>query len=219
MQNILRILFYLFNLIVLALPLYLIKETLQFNNSSELLFLLHRIFGLYAFSLIFLQIILGSGRPILAHLFPSYAIINFHQSSGKIAFLFAFLHPILLLSTYFTESNLGYVTSFLAGDMSVYFWTGVIAYFALFVSVGAAIFRRYIGPNWVYFHRLNYLIFWLIFFHSFQFGLDVHSDLGQGMYLVYGTIVGALTLRKFFAPKLFTPHIKVSNSVEETDKS
>lgn len=189
-------------LIILILPIFLTAGGFSFTNSSEFLFLIHRLLGIYAFSLIFIQIILGSLRDVLNKFFPSNKILKFHMSTGKIAFLFSVLHPSLLLATYFTEKNLSYLFPFLEGESVIYFSFGILALVAMFISVLAAIFRLRIGPKWIYLHRLNYLIFWLVFFHSAKLGVDVHSDLAAWMYRIYGAIVAVLTARRIYLLRL-----------------
>lgn len=184
--------------LVLLFPLYLIKDSLSFADSSDLLFLLHRILGLYAFSIIFIQIILGSGRSLLGKIFSPSLVLKTHMNTGKLALLLVLLHPTLLYLTFFTKGDLSYVTAFMQGESLLYFAMGVTALILILISGFVAIYRLSIGPKWVYIHRINYLIFWLIFIHSFKLGVDVQNTPSQMIYLLYGTVVGALTIRKIF---------------------
>ncbi len=194
----------LFFLVVLT-PFWLMKDNLQTFSGSDLLFLIHRFLGLMAFSLIFTQIIMGSGRPILSRFFPSGQILKKHMLLGKLAFALALSHPILLFATILTEQNLSYITPFITGDSLLFYLLGVLAAILMIVSVCAAIFRLQIGPKWIYLHRLNYLIFWLIFFHSTNLGLELHSDFAQNLYWGYAIIVVILTLNKLY---LWIKHTK-----------
>lgn len=182
--------------LVIILPLYLTKNSLSFSTPTEALFSTHKLLGLFAFSLIFLQIVMGSGRQILGKVFNQATVLKTHIKTGHLAFCAAILHPILLYSTYLTEKNLSIPNSFQSGESIIYYYMGVLAWTLLFISVLAAIFRFKIGPKWIYLHRINYLIFWLAFFHSLKIGLDTQTLQAQIIYIIYGSIVAALTLRK-----------------------
>jgi hypothetical protein len=197
-KSVFKILLIFAYFIILVLPLYFIHPNWSTSSTTEVLFLWHRIIGLYAFSLIFLQIIVGSGRTLLNRIFPAGSVLRFHMTQGKIAFLLALLHPALLFATYITENNLEYVYGFMGGEATLYFYLGVTALSAMFVSVFAAIFRAMIGPKWIILHRINYLIFWLVFFHSFKLGVDVQTPTTNFIYMLYGAIVAMLTARKVF---------------------
>lgn len=198
--------------VVLILPIFLLEGGFSFTKNSDLLFLIHRILGIYAFSLIFIQIILGSLRDVLNKFFPNNKLLKFHMGFGKIAFLLSILHPSLLFATYFTEKNLSYIWPFLEGESVIYFSFGVLALVALIISVSAAIFRLKIGPRWIYLHRLNYLIFWLVFFHSAKLGVDIHSDLAAWMYRIYGAIIAVLTARRIYLLRFKFFDIKGANN-------
>lgn len=198
---------------ILLFPILLLKDNLTVSTKSDVLFLIHRALGLFAFSLIFLQIILGSSRALLSKIFVPSAILKTHMSLGKFAFVLSLLHPTLLFATYFTQHNLNLVTAYFHGITFFYYLLGVFALILLIVSLTAAIFRFVIGSRWIYLHRINYLIFWLIFFHSIRLGEDTQTDLAKAMYLVYGTTVGALTLRKIY---IWLTYKKLLRTLKET---
>ena len=185
-------------LILLFIPVILLQENWSVTNTTDLIFAVHRIVGLYAFFLIFIQIILGSGMGLLSKIFTTKLISNLHQRIGKLAFTLVLAHPILLFATYFPNQNFDYVSSFWNGTNFIFFACGVIALLLLTISVATAIFRQSIGKNWIYIHRINYLIFWLIFYHSYNLGTDTKASLAQNIYLVFAVVVGFLTLRKLF---------------------
>lgn len=185
-------------LIVLLMPIYLVSRNLFIEKPADILFLVHRMLGLYAFSLIFIQIIIGSTRPLLNRLFPAGAVLQNHMRLGKIAFSLALLHPVFLYSTNLLENNLSYVAPYLKETNLLFYSLGIFSLLLLILSIGAALFRSRIGLKWIYIHRINYVIFWLIVIHSLNLGSDVRSPFGQTIYLIYGSVVTVLTLRRIF---------------------
>lgn len=181
--------------IILLTPPVFVLPNVHIQKISDYLFLIHKFLGLYAFSLIFIQMVAGSYMLWLDRYFPG-KIYNIHIFIGKSAFTFAILHPIVLYSTFFIEKNLSYINPFLDGVNLIYFSFGVFAYLLLIISVLAALLKHIIGTRWIYLHRLNYLIFWLIFFHSVNLGEDTQSFFSKQVYIVYGTVVGIITVRK-----------------------
>lgn len=184
---------------VLLFPIYLLWGNFTLTNiQADNLFLIHRIAGLYAFSLIFLQTVIGSTRVPLSQYFPPAKVLSFHMGSGKIAFLLALLHPALLYATYLFTSDFSYIDPFLAGEGAFYFNLGITAVLILILTVVAALMRAKIGPRWVTLHRLNYLVFWLIFFHSRNLGVDTHTQTAEIVFTIYAVIVAGVSLRKGF---------------------
>lgn len=187
----------LFLVFILSVPIVLLKSQLNIRNSTDVLFFLQRASGLYAFSLIFIAIILGSAMNIVDRFFPADKVFSIHKIVGKSAFTLAIFHPIFLYSTYLLEHNLNYVLPFLEGSSIIYFYLGILALLLLTVSVGAALLRFKIGIKWLYIHRINYLIFWLIFFHGLNLGVDTQTSFARSIFITYGTVVAILTIRKF----------------------
>ena len=161
-----------------------------------MLFLIHRFFGLYAFSLIVVQEILGSGRQLVSKLFDSEKVINVHMIEGRIAFTCAVLHPTLLFSTYLVTHNLFYIKPFITPMNQFYVALGALGFTLLCLTVSAAIFSNLYGPRWINIHRLNYLVFWIIFIHSINIGVDVKTPIAYYVYFLYGVIVASLTIRR-----------------------
>jgi DMSO/TMAO reductase YedYZ heme-binding membrane subunit len=129
--------------------------------------------------------------------FPADKIFNFHQFVGKLAFVLVISQPVFLFATFFFERNLNYIIPFWKGSNFFYFSFGILALLLFILTVGAALMRFRIGLKWIYIHRLNYLIFWLIFFHSLALGVDLQSQQAKLLYISYGIIVGFLTIRRF----------------------
>lgn len=192
----------LFLVFILSAPIVLLKSQLNIRNSTDVLFFLQRASGLYAFSLIFIAIIMGSAMNVVDRFFPADKVFSIHKIVGKSAFTLAIFHPIFLYSTYLLEHNLNYVLPFLEGSSIIYFYLGILALLLLTVSVGAALARFKIGIKWLYIHRINYLIFWLIFFHGLNLGVDTQTSYARSIFITYGIVVAILTIRKFLINRI-----------------
>ena len=112
------------------------------------LYLLARIAGSLAFTLMLAQIILATW---FRHL------IKWHMRIGKAAFILAWLHPVLL----------GF-----AWNLGGYVWLGRIGLVMLTAAVIAAVLRI---KHWRWIHRLNYVVFVMIYIHSWNLGTDARS--------------------------------------------
>lgn len=187
---------------VLLVPIVLLNQNIIFKKPADVLFFIQRGLGLYAFSLIFIAIVMGSAMDVIDRFFPADKVFSFHKIVGKSAFTLSLLHPVFLYSTYFLEGNLNYVLPFQEGSSIIYYSLGILALLLLTVTVLAALLRFRIGIKWLYIHRLNYLIFWLIFFHSLNLGIDTQNSLARGLFMTYGTVVAILTIRKFLVYRI-----------------
>ncbi|MCR4306154.1 MAG: ferric reductase-like transmembrane domain-containing protein [Candidatus Daviesbacteria bacterium] len=183
-------------LFVLIAPLILLNQGLAFKKTSDLLFFLHRGLGIYAFSLIFLALLMGSTISLLDRFFtPGKAFVT-HRIIAIVAFVLSLLHPLFLFSTYLSEGNLSYIIPFQTGTNLFYFFLGIFALMLLILTVTSALLRFRLGPKWLFIHRFNYLIFWLIFFHGLNLGVDTKTSFAGFLYLTYGAIVGIVTIRR-----------------------
>lgn len=182
--------------IVLSAPVILLSQDLTIRKSADFLFFLQRASGLYSFSLIFIAIIMGSAMNVVDRFFPADKVFSFHKIVGKTAFVLAILHPVFLYGTYFLVGNLSYILPFQQGSSIIYYSLGILALLLLIVTVAAALARFRIGIKWLYIHRLNYLIFWLIFFHGLNLGVDTQTSFARFLFITYGVIVAILTIRK-----------------------
>lgn len=196
MKRLGQIVFLAFIVFVWSFPIYLLRHSFIYLGTADLLFLIHRILGLYAFSLIVVQEILGSGRQLVSKLFPSEKVINVHMFEGKVIFILVLLHPTLLLGSYLAQHML--VQPFLIGTNQFYLTLGALGFVLLCLTVSAAVFSNWYGPRWINIHRINYLVFWIIFIHSISIGVDVQLPIAHYVYYFYGTIVALLTIRRAY---------------------
>lgn len=199
MKKLIQICLIVLSCAILVLPFYLVTQNLSVRNAADFLFLLSRLFGLLAFSLIFLQIVIGSGRFFLNSLFPAGMLLKAHMTIGKIAFGLVILHPLLLLSTHFIPHRVDYLTGYFVTGNLFFLLLGITALTLLCITVSAALLRFKIGPKWINLHRLNYVVFWLIFVHGINIGFDTQSSFVRIIYFLFGTVVALLIFNRIFA--------------------
>lgn len=180
-----KILFIVGWILVVFLPLAsLFKVTpipLIAGSSLKIVNFVQRGVGLLALSLIFYQIIIGSFLDKLSKSLGSW-IYKFHFVEGILAYLLAFLHPILYLLTFKISGHgfdpyVAFVNvCLLCKTPYDYFLTlGRIGFWILTIGVFAGIFRKYNGwfvKNWRNFHLVNYIVFLVIAVHGFFIGTD-----------------------------------------------
>lgn len=171
-------------------------EGADFARSNRLLFPL---VGLYAFSLVWLQVMIGSNRRWLARLWPG--IIRYHRVEGVFAFLFAQAHPILLIS------GIGFSDyirdAFVSPERVLFAWLGRIALLLLTVTVATALLSRlqWLKRRWRVIHYLNYVVFVLVWIHSWVLGSDVQTTGLRWVWLFYGLTFVASVIGRIFAMK------------------
>lgn len=129
--------------------------------------------GLYAFTLVWLQLMIGTNINALRRVFPW--IETWHRTEGVFTFLFAVSHPaLLLIGVGWTDYQ---AKSFVDPKMVPYVWLGTIQLGLLCLTVGTALLRRtrWLRNHWRKIHYLNYLIFISVWIHSWFLGSDVQS--------------------------------------------
>ncbi|MDP2587386.1 MAG: Rieske 2Fe-2S domain-containing protein, partial [bacterium] len=132
--------------------------------------LLFPLVGLYAFTLIWAQVILGSSMPIWRRVYPW--IETFHRTQGIFVLLFAGLHPTLLLLAY-GQAYFNY--DFVLPEQQIFIYIGQIQLLLIILTVATALLRktRLVKKWWRYVHWANYLVFALVWIHSWELGSDV----------------------------------------------
>lgn len=156
-------------------------EGVDFKTGSRLLFPL---VGLYAFTLVWTQLILGSSAAPWRKIFP--AITKIHRRVGTFTFLFALLHPGLMILA-FGPDFLGY--RFLDPTLTLFAYAGTIAILIISLTALTAIFWRvnFIRRYWRTVHYLNYVTFALVWYHSWNIGSDVQTTNLKWLWLFFGT--------------------------------
>ena len=136
-----------------------------------------RILALYAITVLFLNIMTGSFRPLLAKAFKAKALFRFHNITGVAGFCLALTHGILVIAY---------------GLWPGFSKLGPVALYILAATTFTVLMRKFLKKSWRWIHRLNYVVFLVALIHAFQAG----SDLYDGTFLkavlfVYAALVAA----------------------------
>lgn len=164
---------------------------LEFRAASLAAFPL---FGLLAFTLLWMQLMLGSLMPWMKKLYRG--IERFHRSQGVLVFLFAVTHPSLLIIGVGIERYLA--KDFISSGLTPYLLLGQTAIFVLGLTVLMALLRTvtWVKHWWRAVHLLNYVIFTLVWFHSWNLGSDIRGTALEYIWVGYGlAFIGAVILR------------------------
>jgi hypothetical protein len=149
--------------------------------------ILFRLFGLYAFVLVWSQLMLGALKIPLQRLFGS-RILKLHLFLGPFTLLFAFTHYML-----FTIGNLltglgpfEAISSYL-GPSVLYGYLGLTAFYLMVLTVISAMLRSrpFVKIYWRKIHYTNYVIFLFAFVHSFFIGTEVQSQPLHSLYYFF----------------------------------
>jgi hypothetical protein len=143
-----------------------------------------RLAGLLAFTLIILQIGLGAFMLFLRQYFGSW-VLKLHISQGLAAFTLAWAH--YLVNKFF----LGFTN----GPYQLW---GKIGLLIMCISVAAGLLRTrpWIAKYWRLIHRLNYVLFAMIWYHSWNLGSDVRLWPMRGLYYLAPIVVVAAIVYK-----------------------
>jgi len=161
--------------------------------------LLFPLLGLYAFTFVALQILITTNLRWLRQLWPG--VLNYHRFQGGFALLFATLHPFFILLGFGLDAELH--LTYVANPQKWWLLPAVTALTILWFTVATA-FLAWQGmriPWWRKLHRLNYLVFALVWLHSWFIGTDLHTTLLRTVWLAYLAAVIASTIGRYY-PKL-----------------
>lgn len=167
-------------------------QALFSQSSTNVFFTLFRLFGLYAFVFVWVQVMLGSFMPLFIGIFGSKAL-KFHISQGIFVLLFAFLHPIIFyLASFLATPEIPFWDAlahyFGVTGLPLYPYLGPVALTLMVITVITAKLRArpLLRKHWRIIHFLNYLVFLFSFLHSYNVGSDVHTQPLQGLYIFFG---------------------------------
>ena len=167
-------------LLILILPGYVFFQNrggfeflagADFKTAARLVF---PIFGLYAFTLLWTQLLIGPNAILFRKVQPKITI--FHHRQGIFIFLLVLTHPTLILIAFGLYQYLGY--KFLPKPLVLYAFLGTVALGFLTVTAVTAILSRlsFLKYKWRMFHFLNYVVFTLAWMHSWNLGSDITSS-------------------------------------------
>lgn len=179
-----RIIFFAIWFILVLSPLVTVFKSTSiagiFSDPLKLVNVFQRLTGMLAFILLFIQISLGFNMNVWVQIIGAGAF-KLHTIQGLIAYTLIFIHPLFenvivyQLTGKFTDALLVFLPKF-ATQRDILLVYGRVGFWLATISVTAAYFRTkpFFRRNWRALHILNYLIFFLIFFHS-KLGTDVNT--------------------------------------------
>lgn len=207
-----KILFFSIWLFLVLLGPYTIYKSIALgvaiNNPVILINVLQRITGLVAFTLIFIQIVLGSLMQKWTEKLGGW-VFKFHLIEGAIAYTLILAHPLLFVFLNFKITGVFdpfYVFTqicVICKDSFEYFYTfGRISFWLITLAVLAAKLRTqpWFQIHWRKFHVLNYVAFFFIVAHSFFVGTDVRTAPFSWFYFLAITTVVGIIIYKFIYP-------------------
>jgi DMSO/TMAO reductase YedYZ heme-binding membrane subunit len=153
--------------------------------------------GLYAFTLVTAQVLVATNLRWLTKLWPG--VIRYHRAQGIFALLFAILHPVFILAGFGLASLLaiGFVRPGLAGWLIPSYTALAILLLTVVTALLAWSGRRV--SWWRGVHRLNYLVFALVWLHSWFIGTDTPTRLLRVLWIVYLVLVVASAVGRYRA--------------------
>jgi predicted ferric reductase len=185
----------------LCLPLYVFFHDrggtafLHMADLRDSLRLVFPLLGLYAFTFVTWQVLIATNLRWLRKLWPR--VINFHRFQGGFALLFAVLHPTFILIGFGLANYLHF--RFVSPNLRWWLLPSYTALTILLLTVTTA-FLAWQGMNipwWRKLHRLNYLVFALVWLHSWFIGTDTRTRLLRWIWIVYLLLVTVSVIGKY----------------------
>lgn len=167
-------------------------EGTDFRTASVRLFPL---LGLYAFTLVFLQVLIGSSLDLVRRAFPG--VFAFHRAEGITALVFAALHPVMLLVGFGPS---GYFRmEYVAPSLKLYAWLGYVQLLLLLVTVLSALLMRrpWFQRRWRTLHYANYVVFAAAWVHGWFLGSDVQQGPLRGFWFFAASVAAIAVVRRF----------------------
>jgi len=167
-------------------------RTADLGASLRLMFPL---LGLYAFTFVSWQLLVATNVRWLRKLWPR--VINFHRFQGGFALLFAVLHPTFILIGFGLVNYLHF--RFVSPNLR---WWLIPSYTALIILLGT-VTTAYLAwrgmniPWWRRLHKLNYLVFALVWLHSWFIGTDTRTPLVRWVWIAYLLLVTFSIIGKY----------------------
>lgn len=193
-NNTKRALLITFFVVAMCMPPYIffsnrgglsVLSGLSFNQTLKTIF---PMLGMYAFTFVTMQVIIANNLRWLKKIW--HKILTFHRAEGIFALMFALLHPGFILLGFGINNYLHF--NYLSNS-SLKPWL-IPSYTALFILICTVTtaFLAWRGMNipfWRKLHRLNYLVFALVWIHSSFIGTDTPTIFARGLWLLYLMLV------------------------------
>lgn len=161
-------------------------------------YIMMRIAGHLAYTLIFIQIVIGLLHGRIQKWLDIGNMVPVHRSLGLTAFLFALSHPVFF--EWARQLRTGQSTVFLTfwpptntGFYELHQFFGAMGLYILVVGVLAGVVGPRLAPKaWRTVHYINYAVFFLVWYHSFRIGTSTRIGLLPILYTVLATAVAVL---------------------------
>jgi methionine sulfoxide reductase heme-binding subunit len=172
---------YLYLLFIPGYIFFVSRPGLPLNNAT-----LYPLLGLYAFTLVALQVIIGANMRRLRPIFGP-KLLQFHRYQGIFALLFALIHPFMVMSAFGAHkvivsrdflpeaSRPHVVLGMLAGDLMI---------ITVLTAVAAWKLQKF-SSSWRIIHFANYGVFILAWIHSWFIGSDISTTPLKYVWLFY----------------------------------
>ncbi len=132
--------------------------------SSDSLWTGLRLVALEAFTLVFIDMVVGAFRPLIVRVFKGRTVQRAHVVVALLGFALGLAHGIMA----FVFGISGYKT--------VAVWVGPTVLVVLAAVIVTALTRKRLRRSWRWIHRLNYLIFAAVLVHGLTLGYDLRND-------------------------------------------
>lgn len=155
---------------------------LESGSSGQITLLFVRLTGLYGFTLLWVQIMLGAFMPYWMKTFGPKAL-KLHFFQGSLAYLLIFTHPLLQVVQKFFFTNrwdfLGIYLPNLSSQREQLMTVGRVSLYLLTITVLAGKLRNqpWLKKYWRVLHSANYFIFFFVLYHSLNLGTDTQGGL------------------------------------------
>jgi predicted ferric reductase len=151
--------------LITALTIYPVLSSFG-SNLSGIFYSLGRLFGILGFLVISILIISGDTARFFDRIFGIDRIIKFQRKFAILTYFVVFSHPI-----FFILSFNGYIKSIIPDFSVIPLALGTLAlYLFIGVMISSLLYKRISHKIWQYIHILTYILFALIWYHSFQIG-------------------------------------------------
>jgi predicted ferric reductase len=175
--------------VALSLPFYVFFDSrggFEFLNdlsARDTLKVIFPLFGLYAFTLVSLQLLLTINLPWLKKYWPGLAV--WHRFQGWFAVLFAVIHPLFIITGYGLAD---YLDHLYVADAKKYFVLPAYAGLSILLFTSLVAILAWQGmklPQWRILKWLNFVVFGLVWFHSWFIGTDTPTGALRILWLTY----------------------------------
>jgi DMSO/TMAO reductase YedYZ heme-binding membrane subunit len=153
------------SLAVIAAPFGILADRFGtiFTNAENTLAVMSSLAALLAVSLLFLEVMIGSFRPLLVRVFKPARLARLHIALGLIGLAFVLTHFVLLIP------KLG---EHFSTDNRALFIAGPIMLVLLILTITTALMFRRFASSWRPIHLLNYVILVTAIVHGLVIGDD-----------------------------------------------